>query len=166
MSPIEVITLARMTLEAARNEDGLVLETDDEILSALSEEGVTVNDALSRLGTAVLDAEAMVEMTEIRMTNLAARRDRYKRRAQLLRGTLQQSMDMLGLKKFRDAEFSVAVMAGKPKVIITDIDALPESCIRTKREPDKTILRWRLEQGPVPGAELSNAESYLTIRST
>lgn len=162
----EVLNLARITLARLRDEHGLVLDDDEDVLAALAEEGISIDEILSRLGRAALAADDMVEMLDARIKRLTARRDRFKSREALIRGTLLQAMQTLGLKKFRDAEFTAGVAEGKPKVIITDPDALPATCVRIKREPDKPMIRWHLDHGLVPGAELSNAESFLTIRST
>jgi hypothetical protein len=163
---MEVIALAQATLERLREEDGLVLETEDELRSALTEEGIGADEILSRLGRAALDATAMVEMTKARLDNLKARHARFERQEEIIRATLLQAMQAMGLKTFRDPEFNAAVANGKPKVIVTYVNALPATCVRTKREPDKTMIKYLLlQEDVVPGALLSNAEPFITIGS-
>lgn len=160
----ELISLARRTLDQLRDEDGLVLETEDDIREALQDEGISIDGVLSTLGRAALDTKLMVDMIEGRMEALSMRLKRYERREAVIRATLLQAMSILGLKFFRDPEFNAYVREGKPKIIVTDIDALPPNCVRIKREPDKTAIGWILrDHGDVPGAMLSNAESYLVI---
>ena len=161
---VEVLTLARRRLEYLREDEGLVLETEEELRQALDEEGVSVDRILSILGRAKLDTKMMVEMIEARMEALAGRLKRYERQEANIKATLLRAMQILGLPSFRDPEFNAAVRTGNPKVIITDINALPEHCVRIKREPDKTLIGQILSDGgEVPGAMLSNAEAYLTL---
>lgn len=162
---MEVIALAQATLARLREEDGLLLETELELRFALIDEGVSVDDVLSRLGRAALDAEVMVEVTKVRIDRLKARYERCQRREETIRATLLQAMQAVGLPSFPDPEFSASVSKGKAKVLVTDVDALPDDCVRLERVPIKTIIAQRLALGPVPGAILSNGGDVLSIRS-
>jgi hypothetical protein len=49
---------------------------------------------------------------------------------------------------------------------ITDEKALPDDCFRTKREPDKALIKARLNRGEdIPGAVLVTAPPSLVITS-
>jgi hypothetical protein len=49
---------------------------------------------------------------------------------------------------------------------ITDEKALPDDCFRTKREPDKALIKARLNRGDdIPGAVLVTAPASLVITS-
>jgi hypothetical protein len=75
-----------------------------------------------------------------------------------------QLMEAAGLKKVERPAATVSIAAGRPKVVITDENELPEDCVRVKREPDKARIAAQLQRGEyVPGASLSNAESVLRI---
>lgn len=162
---MEVISLAQATLERLREEDGLVLETEAELRFALTDEGVSVDDVLSRLGRAALDAKAYGEAVDARIAALQLRRARFQGQEERWRQTLFQALQALGLSSFGSAEFSATVSKGKAKVMVTDVDALPPTCVRLKREPDrKAIAEWLEDGGLLAGATLSNAEPFLTIR--
>ena len=62
--------------------------------------------------------------------------------------------------------YKLSIGATQPAVVIFDETALPESCVRVKREPNKTEIRKMLSEGQsVPGAALSNGGETLTVRA-
>lgn len=114
------------------------------------------------IGEAEADADAIAE----RIAGLTARKDRAKRRAETMRGLLLTVMDAAGAQKWKHPEFTVSVSPGRPGVLITDPDALPNQCFRVTREPDKSKIKQLLSEGvPIAGAELANGMPTLTIRS-
>jgi hypothetical protein len=55
---------------------------------------------------------------------------------------------------------------GAKSAEITDEKALPDDCFRTKREPDKALIKARLARGEeIPGAALRQAPPSLVITS-
>ena len=55
---------------------------------------------------------------------------------------------------------------GAKSAEITDEKALPDDCFRTKREPDKALIKARLNRGEnIPGAVLVTAPPSLVITS-
>lgn len=169
---MEVIALAQATLDRLREDDGLVLETEDELRGALADEGVTIDDVLSWLGRAALDARAYKEMIEQRMAALELRHARAEGHHETLRATLFQAMQALGLPSFRDAEFNASISSGKTKVFVTDIEALPTHCVHHKvvKTPDLGAIREAIADSAacgkeLRGATLSNAQPILTIRT-
>jgi hypothetical protein len=55
---------------------------------------------------------------------------------------------------------------GAKSAEITDEKALPDDCWRTKREPDKALIKARLNRGDdIPGAVLTQAPPSLVITS-
>jgi hypothetical protein len=163
-----VLSIARETVERLRTDDGLVLETEAEILTALADEGVQADAILRRLVRAILDAKASDAAATTRLTDLTARRTRFKRQEQAYRGALFAAMDALGLRRFADVEATVVVSDGRPKVIVTDIDALPAGYVQTTtiNKPDLDLIEAALERGEtVPGATHANGTPTLIVRS-
>lgn len=160
---MNLIALAQETLDRLRQEDGQIIETEDELRTALNEEGVSVDSIMAVLGRAALDAQAMVGMISQRMADLRVRQDRAERRVETIRATLLQAMQSLGLSTYGDPEFSASWRMGKAKWHVTDIDALPASCV--KREENKRVIGDMLAVGPVPGVVVGNAAPILTLRS-
>jgi hypothetical protein len=74
-------------------------------------------------------------------------------------------MQQAEVKKLELVRATLSVRSGVPHVIITDEAALPDNCVRIKREPNKVLIKELIDQGvPVAGATLSNAEPILAIR--
>jgi len=169
---MQIITLARDTLDRLREDDGLVIETEEELRSALNEEGAQLDSIMAALGCAALDAKLYVELISQRMADLRARQDRAERWEEVLRNTLLQAMQMLDVPTWKDPEFTAGVGWTKPKVYFTDVDLLPANCVRHKVEkiPDKAATREAIinaaaEGKTLPGATLGNPEPYLVLRS-
>lgn len=170
----KVVSAAMQTLEMLRTEHGQVIDTPDEVIAALSEEGVDVATILRRLARATLDAKANAAAAEARMEDLQARRDRFKRWEATYRGVILDVMEAIlprdkdGKMKFADPEFSLSVSAGQPRVIITDEATVPEAYVTVTetKAVNKTQIKYALQLGEdVPGASLSNGGSVLTVRS-
>lgn len=164
----QIVSLARQTLDSLREIHGLVIEDEDEALAALAEEGVDVETVLSMLGRAALDAKADVEAANARLAALCGRRDRAARREEVLRETLLAALQAVGMQSHKDAEFTASWRHGKPKLLITDETRLPADLITEKitLEPDRQAIRAALDAGElIPGAQLSNGNSILTLRT-
>lgn len=142
-------------------------DTDEAALLAAIEQDVPDADRIvTLLVRAVGEADVDVDALGSRLVALATRRDRAKRRAETYRGLLLTVMEAAGVTKWKHAEFTVSVSAGRPGVIVTDETALPDECFRTVRELDKPKLKQLLSEGvPIAGAELANGMPTLTIRS-
>lgn len=93
-----------------------------------------------------------------------ARRSRIASRRGALRKYMMQLMEAANLKKAERPAGTISIATGRPKVVITDVNQLPDGLVRIKREPDKELILSDLKQGRlIPGATLSNAEPVLRI---
>lgn len=101
-----------------------------------------------------------------RIKELAARALRLGEREIKKRRTILAAMQEAGLKKIEAPDFTISVSSGKPKVIITDETKLPmQFLVPQQPKPDKKAIAEMLaSKTEVPGATLSNAESFLTVR--
>lgn len=163
-----VVAMAQATVVSLREDDGLIIETDDEVMTALSEEGVDVADVLRRLVQASLQAKADAAAAKQRITDLQMRRERFVRQEDAYRATVAAVMEALNLTSFRDPEFTLSLRAGQPKVLITDAGKIPPQLIEVSviRTPDKAAIRTALDNGEdVPGASLSNGSTILTVNT-
>jgi len=143
------------------------LADDERLFSDMLEgESGDAMEVLHRVLRASIAAKDMAEAADTRASDIAARRDRYRRRAEALRGAAFAALDALGIKKLELPDLTASVRAGQPVVVITDETALPEAFIRTKRDPDKALINAALKAGnTVPGAELSNSTPSLAVRT-
>lgn len=141
------------------------IDTDEAAaLAILRDEAPDIEDVLTRVLRAMDEARASEEAISRRVDALQAREARFVRQAEEYRRTVFAILDALGLRKWRNAEFTVSVAPGRPGVVITDEAALPDHLVRVKREPDRTKIKEALENGEVvPGAMLNNTLPSLRI---
>jgi hypothetical protein len=160
-----VLSIAAGTLNRMEAEG--TLSTDEtELMSALREDGADVDTLLLRLARAQDEATRNNEAVNARMDALRVRASRFHRQREEYRGAIYGIFDVLGVTKWKHAEFSVSLSEGKPGVVITDEAALPDEFVRISRSPDKSALAEALRSGQViPGAEMRNSLPTLTIRT-
>lgn len=165
----QIIAFAQQTLESLRLDHGQVIDDDETALAALADEGVDVNAVITRLAHAALDAKADAAAATERIADLAQRRDRFRRHEAMCRATLLQVLQALDLRSFKDPEFGLSLRDGAPRVVVTDLDALPAEYVQitATATPDLSMIRAALQRGgTVAGAVLSNASPVLMVRST
>jgi len=143
-----------------------VWDEDDETLLADTLEGETnVHEFLTVVVARMCDADAFAVGINALINDLKERRDRFNDRYEAMRTLAFKVMTTADVRKLELAQATLSIRAGQPKVIITDEAALPEDCIRIKREPNKVLIKELISQGvPICGAELSNAEPTLAVR--
>jgi hypothetical protein len=141
------------------------IDTDDAHYSELFASGSDLPDRLLRILRAARYVEADAETLGGMMKDMAERKARLERKAKSMRQTVLWAMAEVGLTKLHGPDLSASVSAGKPSVLITDEDALPDECCAFKRVPSKTAIAAALAEGPVPGACMSNGTPSLTIRT-
>ena len=159
-------TFVRAQIELLRiSHPGIWDDGDEQLLADMLEAETELNGFLVRVVDRMDDAEEIIDGVETKMDERKTRKARFEQRYEAMRALAFKLMQQADLKKIVLPTATLSTRAGVPKVIITDEAALPESCIRIKREPDKIAIKERLARGePVPGAELSNAEPTLAVR--
>lgn len=142
------------------------LEEDEQLRADMIEGETNLNEFLRDMEAKRRDAAAMAGAIATTITDLEQRLARLERREQAMRRLMHKLMEAADLKKIELPEATLSIRNGTPKVIITDETLIPEILCRIKREPDKQRIGQLLKEGsPVQGAELSNAEPNLTIRT-
>lgn len=163
---IEQAMAAAMAAAARIQADGAEATDEAELLAALAAEGAPIDDILTRLIRAAMEADALAEAATARIEAITERRARFRNHRDTWRAAAFAVMDALGLKTLKAADFTASVSAGRPAVIVTDEAAIPADYVKTTTVIDKAALAAALRQGEVvPGAELSNPIPSLTIRS-
>lgn len=141
------------------------LAADEAMLSDMLDGEVDALDLVRRIVRFALDAGSLADAADARATDLIARRDRFKRRAETARAAAFGMLDALGERRLMDAEFTASIGTGRSSLVLTDESALPDTLMRTTRVPDRAAILAALKAGQaVPGAEMSNAPPLLTIR--
>lgn len=143
------------------------LAHDEAALTAmLGDAEADVQTILQRTLDGALHAASMAEAATTRANDIKARADRYKRRAETLRGMAFAIMDAIGERRVELPHLTATIRQGTPSAVITDDTAIPEDYVRTTRAPDKAAILAALKSGAtLPGAELSNGLPSLAIRS-
>jgi hypothetical protein len=164
---IEQAMSALMSGRAALLANDPDLAADEAALSeALKPETDDVFALLHRILRASVQARAMADAADKLIDDLTARRDRYKRRAETMRGTVFAAMDALNLPKIELPDITASIAKGKPAALITDETALPDEYWRTTRAVNKAAINDAIKSGVVvPGVEMTNAIPSLQVRT-
>jgi hypothetical protein len=140
------------------------LEEDDVLRQDMIEAETGALELIDKLVEAERETKALGDGLDAAMARLEKRGDRFARRQIALRKYIMQIMEAANLRKVERPAATLTIAAGRQKVVITDEDALPEDCMRIKREPDKIRISSHLHRGDyIPGATLSNPEPVLRI---
>jgi len=139
-------------------------DLEDLALSLASE-----TDLESLMNKLVLDereAATNASAIQIWIRELQIRMQRFDMKQMACRKMMFELMDMAGIKKLPLPLATVSIVNGQRKADITDEKALPSIYIKTVRKPMLDMIGEALRAGhTIPGAELSNAEPHLTIRT-
>jgi hypothetical protein len=160
-------TFVRAQIELLRiTHPGIWDDGDEQLLADMLEAETGLFEFLMTLmRRALVDDAAVVRGSDAIVTEFRERRDRYERRIEAARTLAFKLMQQANVRKIELPIATLSIRAGQPRVIITDEAALPENCIRVRKEPDKIAIKEQLAHGePVPGAELSNSEPVLSVR--
>jgi hypothetical protein len=112
-----------------------------------------------------IEASVFAEALKRHVQVLEQRRARFMAREDACRATVREAMDALGIKKLDAPDFTASIIPGRPRVVVPDVDALPDEFVRTTVEPDLSAISAALKGGAeVPGASFSNAAPVLTVR--
>jgi len=159
-------TFVRAQIELLRvSHPGIWDDGDEQLLADMLEAETGLNEFLAHVVDIMDDAEENIDGIETKMDQRKARKARFEQRYEAMRALAFKLMQQANVKKIVLPTATLSIRNGQPRVIITDEAALPENCIRIKREPDKVMIKELINQGvPITGAELSNAEPTLAVR--
>lgn len=125
-----------------------------------------LQDALRWMIRQAREREANADACKAMAKEITSRASRLTAGADKLRDSVKQVMAETGIKKLSAPDFTATLANGRPSVVITDVDALPEVFKRINVEADKSKIKQYLENGgTTPGAMLSNSGMTLTVRT-
>ena len=142
-------------------------DPDADVGAILGEETEDVREILSRLLSAEQWASAQAKGAASLIADMDARRHRFLRQKEGVRGTMFAILDAVGEAKAVFPHGTISISKGRRAVHITDEAALDDRFVRIeiKRTPDKAAILGALCDGEVvEGATLSNSLPTLTIR--
>lgn len=113
------------------------------------------------------ESEGMAKGLGLYIDELTERKKRLAARYDGIRAVIQKAMEDVGRIRIEAPSVTLSVVPGKPKVIVTDEEALdfPYRVLRHELVVDKTAISAALEAGEViSGVIHGNGEAYLTGR--
>ena len=142
-------------------------DIDETTLADTLEGATNLHEAIGALVRSALDDEDLVSALKVRLEAYRQRLDRLGQRIKTKRGLAKSAMEEAGIDKIVEADFTLSLRTAPPAVVITDETAIPEwFWIPQSPKLDKRALADALKAGTaVTGAELSNAERSLSIRT-
>lgn len=164
------IEIAMSTWAAARSallRDDPELAEDEAALSRLlgNEEG-DIDSILARLLRGVRHAEVMANGAKAQIEDIKARQDRYRRRAEAMRGTAFAIMTEIQRFRVELPDLTATIRAGVPGLVLSEDAVLADEYVRVTRTPDRAAIISDLKQGVViEGAQLSNGIPALAIKA-
>lgn len=134
---------------------------DPELLADMIEGETDLHEWLAWIeGKRLHDAEQLAGIDAV-ASDLAARKKRIKSRLDAFR---QMGTEMLHLAGIGAVELPTATWSPtqvKPKRIVTDVDALPDDCVRIERKPDMKAIN-ALPECP-PGVTMDNGRQSVRV---
>lgn len=140
---------------------------DDEELRADMLDGETdLTRIMSRLVRSRQEKLAAASGLASYIGDLSERKARMERGAQGIKTLMVWLMNAAELPKLVLDEATISVTKPRTKVVVTDVEALPQGTFTTERVPNKEAIKAQLEAGQsIPGATLETGDPSITIRT-
>jgi hypothetical protein len=127
----------------------------------------TLDRVIAAMIEEALIREALAEGISGRIKAMQERKSRLAAGADKLRAMVLWAMQEGGFPKLVDPTFTATVSQGRPAVVVTNPDAVPDSLCKIVREPSKSAIAIELKAGrDVPGAVFGNTRPILTVRTS
>lgn len=141
--------------------------TDDEDAIRDTLEGETnLHELVRRVLLSIDDDQLIVDGCKARIEDLAARKSRVASRIEAKRTMIEQAMAIAELKTI-ETDVATATLGKRPRSVVVTNEAEIPAAYWKQQDPtlDKKALADALKNNEaIPGAELSNGGSTLTIR--
>lgn len=141
------------------------LEQDEQLRHDMLEGSTSAFEYIETQLKAAAEKKALLKSLKEYVDTLKERADRIDHEIEVHRQMIRKVMDQAQLKSMKLPVATVTLASGRPKVIIKDLELLPDDCKRVIVEPNKIAIAAKFGAGEqVPGAELSNAEPFLQVK--
>lgn len=158
--------VSRQAVAAAELVRALQTGDGDEVLIHDMIEGETdffeaVERALDEINECELVSAGCADMAK----KVSDRKGRFDRRAERLRGLIDQAFQLAGVESHKFATATISTKRVPPKLIVTDEASVPSQYYKPQPPKlDLSSLKEAAKNGPVPGAEMSNGGTTIQIR--
>jgi hypothetical protein len=154
---------AKVLLEQLRD---LEADDDDEVVRDSIEGETDLHEAIEAAVKRLGDDLAAIEGLEAYMKKLDGRKARLKERVDATREAIANAMELARLPKMETPFATVTQKKIAPKVIITEEADIPSDFF--KPQPPKldkrAVMAALKEKQPVPGAQISNGGTTISVR--
>jgi hypothetical protein len=142
-------------------------DLDEETLGDTLEGITDLHEMIAAVVRSALVDEAFVSGLRFRIDEMRERLSRLEERARNKRKLVLETMTEVGLTKFQQSDFTASVRPGSPAIIISAQDVIPKTYwIPQPPKLDRQAVLIALKRGHgIPGAELSNPEPVLVVRT-
>lgn len=111
------------------------------------------------------EADAMADAIKARISDLESRKGRFSRQSEAMRKLIKGLMEAAGQTKLTLPEATISIAKGREKIVVDDVNALPQGTFTTQRIPDKDAIKTALDAGcEVPGARKEQGPETLVVR--
>ena len=144
-----------------------VTDIDEQTLGDTVEGLTDLHEILAAIVRSTLVDEALAEGLRRRVKEMQERLARFEERALKQRGIARDVMVEADIKKITAPDFTVSIRSGSPHLSVTDEAVIPIDYWRQQAPKlDRHAVLGALKRGTqIPGAELSNAQPVLSVRS-
>jgi hypothetical protein len=162
-APMDLDWLARLRDQLLAIEPDMA--TDEQLLTDTIDGETDILDQLRAVIRHAVEAELFADALQRHLKVLEQRRSRFEARSDACRSAVRDAMETLGLKSLLAPDFTVSIVPGRPRVVVSDAALLPPEFVRTKSEPNLSAIAAALKEGAeVPGATFSNTAPIITVR--
>lgn len=127
----------------------------------------TLDRVIAAMIEEALIREALADGIAGRIKAMQERKSRLAAGADRLRAMALWAMQEGDFPKLTEPTFTASVSQGRPAVVVTNEDAIPERFCKIVREPSKSAIAIELKAGrDVPGAVFGNTRPILTVRTS
>jgi Siphovirus Gp157 len=140
------------------------LADDDDLRADVFEGETDLHSVLERLVSAAIEADTWAGAVKTRCDELMERQKRFSDKNDVIRNLILSIMERANLPKIQLVEATLSMRKIAPSPIVTDIDLLPDNCVKIERRADMAAIKAAIEVGEVLGVVMSNGKTSLTIR--
>jgi hypothetical protein len=163
----QAATLIRSVRERLLAEDPDIAADPDLWRDTLDGETDAI-DLIRAFIRAAIDADMLAEAARKRQAEIAARADRAERRKHAFRAAALGLMDLAGIARLPEPDFTARIQAGQPYLAELDVDAIPSDYVDVEvtvtRRPLKDRILADLKSGQtIPGARLLRGVAFLVV---
>jgi len=142
-------------------------DLDDETIRDTLEGISNLNGLITAIVRSALIDEALQAGLRTRLDDMTKRLSRFEERGVKKRQLALQAMSEAGLSKLEEADFTVSLRAGAPSLVVVTEEQVPDDYwVPQPPKLNRQALLNGLKTGQdIPGVQLSNRKSILTVRT-